>query len=389
MSSTTLSPRATVRASSRRAALRAPLLIAALLLAACTKHEADAAGEEEKTPAVVGARTALAVQQPFSETIGAIGTVVARPGHVASLSAPGPTRVARVLVAVGAHVSRGQPLVQLDQTLFHATTQSAEARLAAAQRAYERAQRLSAEGIIPRKDVEQAEADLAAARADAATARRSSELAVLRSPIDGVVTRMSAVLGASVDANQPLVDVADPSALDIVFGVTPSEAARIRAGAPVTLEAGQHAGGERLGVGNVLDIAGTVDTTTRSVAVRARTPATRRPMRIGETVYGEIAIGVRANAIVVPADALVPEGEGFKVFVVDANGIAHARPVTVGARADSLAEITEGLKAGERVVTYGAYGVEDSAKVVPVEKALERPAAEEKEDENKSPEASK
>ena len=64
-----------------------------------------------------------------------------------------------------------------------------------------------------------------------------------------------------------------------------------------------------------------------------------------------------------PAAALVPDGEGFKVFVVDAENIAHEQPVTVGARTDSTVEITEGLKGGERVVTYGAYGVEDSVKV--------------------------
>ena len=62
--------------------------------------------------------------------------------------------------------------------------------------------------------------------------------------------------------------------------------------------------------------------------------------------------------------ALVPEGEAFKVFVVDSALIAHAHPVTVGSRSETTAEITSGVKAGERIVTYGAYGLEDGAKVV-------------------------
>jgi membrane fusion protein, multidrug efflux system len=82
-------------------------------------------------------------------------------------------------------------------------------------------------------------------------------------------------------------------------------------------------------------------------------------------VFGEISTSVRAHAVVVPIDALVPEGDGFKVFVVDAQSIAHARPVTIGGRTSALAEITDGVRAGEKVVTYGAYGVEDSSKVVP------------------------
>jgi multidrug efflux pump subunit AcrA (membrane-fusion protein) len=49
---------------------------------------------------------------------------------------------------------------------------------------------------------------------------------------------------------------------------------------------------------------------------------------------------------------------------VDSAGIAHARPITVGARSESLAEIVTGLAAGETVVTAGAYGVEDGAKII-------------------------
>jgi membrane fusion protein (multidrug efflux system) len=65
----------------------------------------------------------------------------------------------------------------------------------------------------------------------------------------------------------------------------------------------------------------------------------------------------------VPVAALVPEGDGFKVFVVNAANIALSRKVTVGRRSDTTADITSGLSGGERVVTEGAYGVEDSVKV--------------------------
>ena len=49
---------------------------------------------------------------------------------------------------------------------------------------------------------------------------------------------------------------------------------------------------------------------------------------------------------------------------MDSAGIAHARPVTVGGRSESQAEIVAGLTAGETVVTAGAYGVEDGAKII-------------------------
>jgi multidrug efflux pump subunit AcrA (membrane-fusion protein) len=99
--------------------------------------------------------------------------------------------------------------------------------------------------------------------------------------------------------------------------------------------------------------------------VRAELKRSSRTLQIGETINARIAVGERAHALVVPTEALVPDGEGFKVFVVDAGGMGHARVVMVGGRSDRLSEITEGLKAGERVVTYGAYGMDDSVKVVP------------------------
>ena len=325
------------------------------------KGEGD---EDASAKAVVNAQTIIVQPQAFTETIGAIGTVVVRAGHAATLSAPAAGRVGQVFVTTGQHVTAGQKLVELDQAQFRSTLESAEAELSAAERANEREQRLAQEGIAPRKDAEQAAADLARARSDAVAARRAQELSVLRAPISGVVTRMSATIGASVDPAQPLVEIADPSALDLLLAVTPTDAARIRPGAKVQLSAGQSASGEPLGIGSVVDISGTVDTATRSVAVRVRAPTTRRPLRIGETVFGQIATGTRPAAIVIPADALVPQGDGFKVFVVDAQSYAHERDVKVGGRSAAGVEILDGLKAGERIVTYGAYGVQDSARIV-------------------------
>ena len=67
----------------------------------------------------------------------------------------------------------------------------------------------------------------------------------------------------------------------------------------------------------------------------------------------------------IPVTALVPAGDEYKVFVVAAGDLARERKVTVGRRNEVSAEITSGLAAGERVVTEGAYGLEDSVKVAP------------------------
>jgi macrolide-specific efflux system membrane fusion protein len=82
-------------------------------------------------------------------------------------------------------------------------------------------------------------------------------------------------------------------------------------------------------------------------------------------VLGVIAVETRPAAVVIPVEALVPGDTpgSYKVFVVDRNGIAHARDVKIGGRTETKVEILDGLKGGETIVTQGAYGLEDSAKV--------------------------
>jgi RND family efflux transporter MFP subunit len=334
-----------------------------LVASACKgKGAGEAEGEGGAKP-VVAAATAVASVEPFTHTISAIGSVVARPGRFAALSAPQPTRISRVYVSAGQRVAAGAPLVEFEQVGFNAAARGAQAALTAAQHNYERAERLSREGIVPRKDAEQAAAELAAARNASVVARRAQQLSVLRSPIAGVVTRMSAVLGASADAGQTLVEIADPSAFDVVLSLGPTEAAEVHQSARVTLSVGEKTGGETLGTGTVASVGASVDSGSRAVSIRVAVTSPRRALRLGESVFGEIAVETRPNAIVVPVEALVPDPEGYKVFVVDKRGTALARSVKVGGRTETKAEITEGLAGGETVVTKGAYGVEDSAKV--------------------------
>lgn len=336
-------------------------VLSLVVASGCAKKDEEAVADEKKP--VVTAKTVTASIEPFTRTVSAIGTVVTRPGRYAALSAPSATRIAKVYVSAGQRVAAGAPLVEFEQIGFNAAASAAQAGLTAAERNNERAQRLANEGIIPRKDAEQAAAELGKARTEAVTTRRAQQLSVLRSPVGGVVTKMTAVLGAPADAGQVLVEVADPSAFDIVLSLGPTDASSVRPGARVHLSAGEKTGGDALGDGSVRSVAAAVDTTSRSVAIRVTLPSPRRSLRLGESVYGAIAVETRPTAVVVPTEALVPDEEGYRVFVVDAKGIATARPVKIGGRTETKVEIVEGLKGGETIVTQGAYGVEDSVKV--------------------------
>ena len=329
------------------------------VLAGCGKS--DAGGDAEVTP-LVTVQVAPVTVASFIPTVRAVGAIVASPTGYAELSAPAPSRVSRVLVTAGQRVAAGEALVQLDAAALRAAATGADAARDAAQRAYDRASALAREGILPHKAVDQASADLAQANAASVAARRTYTLSTLRAPISGVVTTMNAITGASVDPAQVLVAVADPAALQLLLQLSPGDAGSVHRGSAVTLFSDDSPSATAIGHGVVTTVAAAIDSATRAVPIRVRVTSSARPLRLGETVIGSIALSGSGNATSIPAAALVPDSTGFKVYVVR-DGVAYATPVQVGTRGDSLVQILKGLSAGESVVTTGAYGLEDSSKV--------------------------
>ena len=325
------------------------------VLVGCT----HGAPEAKAAQASVAAETIVITTQPFTEFADGVGSVVPRPGESAALGAPIAARIARVLVVVGQHVKSGDALVELDRTTIDAVARSAEAALVAAEAAAARATRLVDVGVMPRRDAEQATAEAARTRAEVTTARRTAQLSTLRAPLGGVVTRVAATLGALADPNNPLVEIANPEAVDVMLTVTASDAARIHPGMPVSLRTDT----DSLGRGSVAAVGGAIDSLSRGIGVRVHVTGSTRGLRLGETLSGRVMVGITVNAITVPIAALVPAGEGFRVFVVDSFGVAHVREVTVAGKDELRAHITAGLAAGERVVTKGAYGMDEGARI--------------------------
>ncbi|MEP7382293.1 MAG: efflux RND transporter periplasmic adaptor subunit [Gemmatimonadota bacterium] len=344
---------------------RAPLVCTLLLLTlsvGCSNN--DGAPAEASIVAEVAATVEPVGTQDFDESIEAVGTVTPRTGQVASLAAPAPARVAKVFVTAGSTVRAGDPLIEFEHAPFDAAAASAESALQTAEQAADRTKRLAEAGVLPRKDAEAAAAELSSARSNAIAARRIRDLTTLRAPISGAVTRISAVLGANVDPSQQLVDVANVRALDVVLTVSPADASRARAGQRVTIYAGSTASGDPIATGRIGEVAAVVDSASGGVMLRVALAETKRMMRISEVVMGRVAVAHHANAITVPDAALVPTGEAFQVFVVDSAQVAHATPVTIGGRSNGVVWISSGLEGGERVVTKGAFGIDDGSTIV-------------------------
>src|SRR3989442_597132 len=155
----------------------ASLVAAALMLTACRgERQASAAADTPPSEQTVGGvGTAVVTKQSFPQVVSAIGTVTARPGYFAELSAPAPTRVAHIFVAPGQRVAEGDSLVEFERAPFDAAARSAETGLASFERAYARAVRLVQAGLFSQEDSGQQAADFGHGHVAPITFRRTRQ----------------------------------------------------------------------------------------------------------------------------------------------------------------------------------------------------------------------
>ncbi|MDT7541258.1 MAG: hypothetical protein QOE33_1162 [Acidobacteriota bacterium] len=284
----------------------------------------------------------------------------------------------------------------------------ARATQAQAQNDFTRQQTLFERGIAARKEVEaartqlavttagvtQAEAALAAARVNAArgvgevrtqaavtaggvnaaeaalqVARAELSRATIVAPITGTVTKRAINDGETVDPANPAFEVIDASSLDLVANLPAQYLGRIKTGDLAVVKVEPFP--DREFEGGVVQVAPAVDPQTNTVAVRVRLPNPSGELRAGTFADARVAVEIHANALAVPESALVVEGDETFVFVPKADDTVEKRKVSVGIRDAGRAEITEGLKDNERVVTTGAFGLGDKSKIKIVEPSME------------------
>jgi RND family efflux transporter MFP subunit len=349
----------------------APLsLLLLLALPACHNTTPEAVNTAEAVPVTVAA----AISGPIRSVVAATGQVKPAPGAELLVTPPQDARIAEMPRAVGDRVRRGDllvrfqiPSLEADAAARRSDLARAEAQLKTARQNVDRLSGLLQRGIAARKEVEDAQRDLALAQATVNEARSTTSAAgqlagreVVRAPFDGVVIARSHQVGDIVTAGgaEPLLRVIDPSRLQIEAAVPAGELGRVATGSPAQVR-GAAFPDEKA---HVIARPPAVDPASGTALVRlAFDTPTRRPAGLAAAVeiYGE----EHQAAVLVSADALVQEGTASSLFVVDGQKKAHRRQVTVGVVAQGQAEILAGVKAGESVVVRGQTALPDGATV--------------------------
>jgi RND family efflux transporter MFP subunit len=342
------------------------LAVSAATMAGCHGGESAAVQGAIQT---AQAQVVESRQQEVPVNLRFTGSIHARETAVISAQVMG--RIQQVLVREGDSVRAGQTLVILDDAALRAQVEQAEAGVKAAQNAQAAAQTNAAlatstlgrykqleseKSVSPQEmdevsrraegaaaSVEAMRAQTDAARAQESGARTMMNFTRLAAPFAGVVTSRMADPGTMAAPGVPLLQLDQAGALQLDVTVDESVIGAIRKGMKLTVEVNGAAA-----TGSVAEIVPAADPSSHSFLVKIDLPSSNH-MRAGMYGTAEFANGVR-QAILIPRSAVVTRGSLNYVYVLDGQGIAQLRYITLGAAQGNLVEVLSGVSGGEKLV---------------------------------------
>lgn len=261
---------------------------------------------------------------------------------------------------------------------------AAKQQLDAAQKLYDGRETLYKEGAVAEKDVMDAsvaltlarnqydtaekqynlkavEGQLTAAKGKAASAQAQLGYTRVTSPIDGIVTDRPYFAGDTAPSGSAIITIMDLSSVVAHVFLSPQDASQLRVGYPASISPGN---GQEEVPGRVTVVSPAVDpnSTTVQVWVETRNPGGK--LKAGSSVTVSMVVRTVKDALVVPSEAIVTAPDGTtSVMVIGQDQLAHQTAVKTGIREDDDVQVLDGLREGQQVVTVGAYGLPDGAKV--------------------------
>ena len=349
-------------------------LFAASLLVGCQEDEAAAPAAQEAPQ--VGFVTLKA--EPFALTTELPGR--AQPFRIAEVRPQVDGIIQKRLFTEGSDVKAGQQLYQIDDAVYQAVYKSAQASLASTKSLADRYALLVEEQAVSKQAYDEARATNLQAEADLERARINVRYTKVLAPISGRIGRSAVTEGALVSSGQaqelaiiqqldPIyVDVTQPARDLLVLRRHLAEGRLQKAGenaakATLTLEDGsayQHEG--KLEFSEV-----SVDAGTGSVVLRAVFPNPDKVLMPGMFVHARLVAGVKSEAILAPQQGITrtPTGQAT-ALVVNAENKVEARQVTTARTVGNRWLVTEGLNAGDRLITEGLQFIAPGVEVNPV-----------------------
>jgi membrane fusion protein (multidrug efflux system) len=309
-----------------------------------------------------------AESQTWESTLNAVASVVSAKGVALANDAPGV--VSRLYFDSGQQVKQGQVLVELDARVERAQLASARARLQLANTQLGRTHALVNEGVVAKAQADTDEAAAKSTSAEEAQLMAQIERKIIRAPFSGKLGVRQVNLGQYLAPGTTVALLESADAAYVDFTLPQEELGKLKRG--MVVRATQEGVTTEPVEGQISAIDPTIDPVTRAAHIRAQFPAQANPLRPGMFLRVAVILPEKQTVTAIPATSLVHASYGDSVFVVDEQPGPDGKPRKVaqqkfvrrgGERGDFIS-IVEGLKAGEDVVTSGAFKLRNGIPLV-------------------------
>jgi len=332
-----------------------------------------------------------ATQEDFRVVKEAVGQIAFNEDRSTPIYSPYSGRVMKLLANPGDRVARGDPLfevaspdvVQVQSDYITAVGQHATARrlLEVARRNAERQADLYQAKAVSQRDFDQAQSDAQTAESNLSTAtgqmlalrdklrlmgksedfirqleteRRIDPITAILSPISGTVTSRKVGPGQYVqpDNTNALYTVADLTTMWLRVNVPETDIRFVKMGQQVQVKVMAYP--NEVFTARITYIGVSIDPATRRVPVRAEMPNPDFRLKPEMFATARIISDTATPSAAVPVNAVVRDGATARIWVQEDKGVFVRRDVQLGLQQNGMVQVTEGLKAGERVVSDGA-----------------------------------
>jgi membrane fusion protein (multidrug efflux system) len=299
--------------------------------------------------------------QPLVDEIEALGT--ARANESVEIRPRISSLITRILFEEGQFVEQGDPLVELENSEIVAGLALAEASLSESRSLYNRSKELESTQAISASNLEALFAQVKVDEANVEAARAKLSHTRVRAPFSGRIGLRRVSPGSFVNTDTIITTLDDVSVIKLDFSVPETFVNVVRQG--MTINAHSLVFPDRDFNGTVASIDTRLDPVSRAVEVRAVIPNEDGLLKPGMFMTVDLQRD-RGDVLMAPEQAIVPEGSRQYVYVVT-DGLAEKRQVLLGRRIPGYVVVSDGLSAGETVVTEGTSKIRDGAQVESLE----------------------
>jgi len=305
----------------------------------------------------VSVLTVTLKREPFAQQMEAVGT--ARANEAVDVTAKQSNRVTAIRFREGQQVKAGEVLVEFDSEQARATLAEAEAALSDSRSQYKRSRELYNTKALSEAQLDQLQATLSANEARVAGARSQLNDTIIRAPFAGRVGLRNISVGSYVSPGTVITTLDDTSVIKLDFSVPEVFLSSLQEGLQISARTSAYP--EEDFRGKVSSIDSRLDPVSRAIVVRARIDNKDGRLKPGMFMTVKL-IRAERPALMLPEEALVPEGNKKFVFVVR-DGKAVRTEIETGRRRPGEVEIVAGLDEGDVVVTEGTQKIRDGAPV--------------------------